>query len=256
MTTTAARRGTRFRYEADMLPALRAAIPELAFGREYRAAVETYREVPAVHGIPDLAAIRFDEAALARRDQAGITPLSTDVEVRAVLALGQEALNLGELAERMRATRDYVRRAVLPLLEGENWVVRTDDGRIRRHPDALWAARRVVTVEAKLRDWTRAVAQARRQRLSADAAYIAVDHAATASMLAELDAIAANGIGVITVGADTGRCRVLVRPQRVLTRNQTMVGRMLIAERCLDMRARGESDGQIYPVFGWTAPIS
>lgn len=255
MTMTATRRRVRFRYEADMIPALRAALPLMTFGRENQGAVHTYREVPAVHGVPDLAAIRFDEDAIIRRMQARIAPLTTDVEVRAVLALGQDALNIVELSERMRTTRDYVRRAVLPLLERQGWVQRSDDGRISRHPDAVWVARRVVTVEAKLRDWTRAVAQARRQRFSADAAYIAVDRSATAGMLPDLEAIADNGIGVLTVDAEFGRCRVLVRPARVLTRAQTMVGRMLIAERCLDMRGRGETDGQIYPVFGWT-PIS
>lgn len=243
----------RFRYEADMIPAIRAALPTMSFGRTTAHEVEVFTEVPAVFGIPDVTAIRFDHAAIARRISAGIRPLTTDAEVRVALALEAQPPTLGELAARAKYSADYVRRAVLPVLVDGGWASRDESGRHVRTTDALWVSKRIVTVEAKLRDWSRALGQARRQRLSADVAYIALDMPAVKPIVHSLDRIARGGIGVIGVDAASGRARVLVRPAPV-HRTDSLVGRMLIAERCLDMWQRGERAGQVYPVFGWSAP--
>lgn len=248
--------GVRFRFESDMIPSLRLALPRLVFGHRPSAAVEVFSEVPAVHGVPDLAAVRFDQGAIERRRSAGVRPLTTDTEVRAVAALGPGPTCIRDLASRLRMTHDYVRRAIIPLLAERGWVFLSDD-QVALRPDAAWVSRRVVTVEAKLRDWQRAIAQARRQQLSADAAYIALDSQACRNIENDLGRISDSGVGVISVSAETGVSRVLIRP-RVVPRRLTFVGRMLVAERCLEMWDRGEREGQIYPVFGWTqtAPIN
>jgi len=243
----------RFRYESDMIPVISAALPTLSFGRTTVDEVELFTEVPAVFGIPDLTAIRFDFAAVTARTVAGVRPLATDAEVRLALALETHPTTLAELARRSGYSVDYVRRAVLPMLTENGWVTRGDNGDYRRAPASRWVSKRIVTVEAKLRDWSRALGQARRQRLSADAAYIALDMPAVKPIQDSLDRIAAGGIGVIGVDAASGRARVLVRPATVRS-SDSRVGRMLIAERCLEMWQRGERTGQVYPVFGWTAP--
>lgn len=243
----------RFRYESDMIPVISAALPAMSFGRTTVGEVEVFTEVPAVFGIPDLTAIRFDFAAIAARVEAGVRPLATDAEVRVALALEAQPATISELARGAGYSASYVRRAVLPMLTENGWVTRGDDGDFRRAPAARWVSKRIVTVEAKLRDWSRALGQARRQRLSADAAYIALDMTAVKPIRDSLDRIAAGGIGVIGVDAASGRSRVLVRPAPVRS-SDSRVGRMLIAERCLEMWQRGERSGQVYPVFGWTAP--
>jgi hypothetical protein len=242
-----------FRYEADMMPILRRALPRLAFRHESNSSVEVFSEVPAVHGIPDLAGIRFDFERIAKRSALGIRPLTTDAEVRAVLAIGDGTLTTREVADRTRMSSDYVRRAVAPLLIEQGWMEWTEDGRLRRRAGAHWVGKRVVTVEAKLRDWRRALTQARRQQLSADAAYIALDASTVGRVAEHLAEIARGGIGVIAVDCNQQRARVLVRPNTTLD-SRRAVGRALLAERSLEMMLRGTREGQIYPVFGWTAP--
>lgn len=243
-----------FRYESEMVPALRSALPGLAFGHRYRHVVEVFTEVPAVHGRPDVVGVRFDADALHRRAMAGIVPLSSDAEVRAVHALGTRGAEIGEIAARIGMTRDYVRRAVVPLLSDLGWVVR-DANQVTRRAEAKWAARRVVTVEAKLKDWQRALAQARRQRHSADVAYIALDGRSSARVAVHAQQIADGGIGVLSVDPETQQVSVLARPAASSGRG-TAVGRALLAERALDMMNRGTREGQISPVFGWTLPLS
>lgn len=244
---------SRFRYESDMITVLNKTLPTLTFGRLTAADVQVFSEVPAVFGIPDLTAIRFDWDAVNARLHAGIRPLTTDAEVRVVLALDSRPVTSAELADRSGYSADYVRRTVLPLLLDSGWVVPGDKGQFIRAADAAWVSKRIVTVEAKLRDWSRALAQARRQRLSADAAYIALQLPALNSIAESLDRIAEGGIGVIGVDPDSHRARVLARP-KAFPQARSLVGRMLIAERCLDMWTRDEHAGQVYPVFGWTLP--
>lgn len=243
----------RFRYESDMLPVLTRSLTDLTFGRTTAAEAQVFLEVPAVHGVPDVTAIRFDWAAVSRRASSGVRPLTTDAEVRVALALTSAPSLPSEVAARSGLSSDYVRRAVLPLMIEAGWVSRHKDGRLARARDALWVSKRIVTVEAKLRDWSRAIGQARRQQLSADAAYVALELATVLFIADSLPRIADGGIGVIGVDAASGRARVLVRPGR-LPRERSIVGRMLIAERCLAMWERGERSGQVYPVFGWTHP--
>ncbi len=242
-----------FRYEAEMVPALRAALPNIAFGHRYRNDVEVFTEVPAIHGRPDVVGVRFDAEALQRRAVAGVVPLSGDAEVRTIHALQTRGAEIGEIAARIGMTRDYVRRAVVPLLSDLGWVVRDADLVVRR-PEAVWAGRRVVTVEAKLRDWQRALAQARRQKHSADAAYIALDASSSARVTVYAAQIANGGIGVLSVDPDSQRVRILARPA-TSARKATAVGRALLSERAIDMMNRGTREGQINPVFGWTAPL-
>jgi hypothetical protein len=245
---------TRFRYEAEMIPILRDALARLTFGRSVASAVEVFTEVPAMHGIPDVAAVRFDLDIVARRRAASVRPLSSDVEVRAALALREGPLATKELASRLQMSTDYVRRAIVPMLVDLNWV-QADGGVLTRNPEAAFAGRRVVTVEAKLRDWRGAIGQARRQQLSADAAYIALDAPSLRAIDGDLDQLAAGGIGVIAVDASLRVARVLVRP-KARPSGRSAVGRMLVAERCLEMLDRGTREGQIYPVFGWTMPAT
>ncbi|CAH0172964.1 hypothetical protein [Microbacterium sp. Bi128] len=246
------RDGAGFRYEADLVSVLRGALPRLAFRHEKLSTVEVFSEVPAVHGVPDLAGVRFDFNRIADRDAAGVRPLSTDTEVRAVLAIGAGA-TAADIAARAKLSPDYVRRAVLPLLSDLGWITRTVAGGVQLRPEARWVGRRVVTVEAKLRDWRKALAQARRQQLSADAAYIALDSGTLSGIRDHLAQIARGGIGVMAVDAELQRARVLVRPARVFD-TRRHAGRALLAERSLEMMLRGTREGQIYPVFGRSAP--
>lgn len=248
-------KASSFRYEADLVASLRDALPRLAFRHEARSPVQVFTEVPAVQGVPDLAGVRFIEQNIALRHQADVRPLSSDVEVRTVMALGHDVLDVAELAYRTQTSRTYMRRAILPLLRDLGWVVLEADNLIYRRPEAVWVGRRVVTVEAKLKNWQAALSQARRQKHSADAAFIALDATKAGPVGQYLDEIARSGIGVISVDRKSCLSSVLVRPERQHS-SHLEVGKNLLAERCLDMLQRGTKEGKIYPVFGEIPPSS
>lgn len=242
-----------FRYENDLVSALEPTFAASLF-RTVDENVQTFSEVPAVRGVPDLSVVRFNPEVVAARIETGVRCLTTHVEVRVVLALRRATMDLGQLAERLNLSRDYLRRSVLPMLVQLGWLETCAGGAIRLRPTARPAGVRVVTVEAKLKDWRRAFAQARHQQLSADAAYIALDAAHSRAPLGELQGIAERGIGVVIVDAETGEHTVAARPRPIYQRSSTAIGRMLVSERCLAMSLRGERAGQVAPVFGWSLP--
>lgn len=242
-----------FQFEADMVPYLHEALPRLTFRHETRSPVKVFTEVPAIRGVPDLVGVRFIPSNIDKRASAGVLPLSTDIEVRTISAFNSETLSAEELAKRAKVSLNYMRGAIIPLLEELGWVGSRGTNYFRR-PEAVWVARRIVTVEAKLKDWRSALTQARNQSRSADAAYIALDSTKTAPMHPYLQDIAINGIGVMVVDKSMGRCHVLVRPAPNV--DNDAVGKHLLAERCLEMMQRGSYQGQIHPVFGRTPPVS
>jgi len=251
MPTTAG----RFRYEMDLVEALSPSVADSVF-RRGDPDVVTFREVPAARGVPDLVMVRFDSVALKARAAHGVQPLSSDREVRIVQLLRRAGtLNRGEIARGTGLPPEYLRRSALPMLEQLGWLqLHAKDVVLR--PGTAPIGRRVVTVEAKLRDWFRAFNQARDQFHSADAAYIALDECSGGPLQDQVDAIAQRGVGVILVNADTRRHRVIARPHRVLDRRATAVGRELLAERSNALWSRGERSGQVSPVFGWFPPTN
>lgn len=252
MSTAVVTPANRFRFEVDLVDALETTFANSVFRRN-DPSVTTFREVPAVRGVPDLTAVRFDHGVVADRQANGVRCLSTDLEVRVVLALTDGPLELSDLTARVASSRDYVKRSLVPLLIQLGWL-EDDRSILRLRPSAKLAGRRVVTVEAKLRDWLRAFNQARHQQLSADAAYIALDAANARGAQNQLSEIVVRGIGVLVVDANTGRHKVLARPRRVMSQEKTRVGRTLIAERSLELLLRGQRAGQVAPVFGWFPP--
>lgn len=243
--------GGVFRFESELVSVIRPQLPKLVFGGKNTGAIEVFGEVPAAFGVPDLVGIRFDVDALSSRIEAGIRPLTTDAEVRAIFAIGN-GCEIRNLHTRLGMSSSYVRRAIVPMLKQLGWVEESE-GFLRVHDKALWVGRRVVTVEAKLQDWKQALSQARRQRMSAHAAYIALPEERCGRVISHLDPIKSQGIGVMSVNSETQQVRVLSRPCSS-SGVETQVGRALIAERTFDLLIRGKRDGQIYPVFGWTLP--
>lgn len=242
---------SRFRYEADMIPSLKRAIPELAFGHRYRDDVDVFTEVPAEFGKPDVVAVRFDRRAITVRDRLGVQPLLGYSEVRVVHAIGSAGAEIGEISAEIGLSRDHLRRAVVPLLSDLGWIYREGDRYLRRR-EVEWAVRRVVTVEAKLGDWRRALYQARRQLTSSDATYIALDASSTNRVRPYLSELSAAGVGVLTVSAATSVVATLSRPTRS-GKVAGAVGRSLLGERTLAMLAEGRHEGAIGPVFGWSS---
>lgn len=242
-----------FRYESDLVAVVERDLTAAVFSASSRNAVEVFTEVPARLGVPDVSAVRYDWDAVRARVVDRVQPLTAEPSVRAALLLRRRRLSLADLAGELRMSLDHVRRAVVSDLREHGWLAETGDV-LQLRESAKPTGVRVVTVEAKLRDWQGALGQARRQRYSADDAYVALDARAAGRLHADLPAIARQGIGVIAVDPATLTMRVMQRPTARLRGRSNLVGRTLIAERGLEMLGRGEHAGAVYPVFGWTLP--
>lgn len=244
-----------FRYESDLVAVVEGQVRAALFTAPVRGGVEVFTEVPARLGVPDVSAVRFDWMVLEQRVRAGVMPLTSEAAVRAALLLRRRRLTAADLAAALRMSKEYVRRTVVADLRQRGWLDgEAVDGALRLVAAARPAGVRVVTVEAKLRDWQGALSQARRQQLSADQAFIALDSRAAHRLRHDLTAIGRQGVGVMSVDPATNTLRVLQRPSPPTERRKSIVGRTLIAERGLDLLTRGQRAGEVYPVFGWTSP--
>ncbi|MDD1386823.1 hypothetical protein [Curtobacterium poinsettiae] len=255
MTTLAVSTPPTFRYESELVAVVQRFLAGAVFSSPSRESVEVFTEVPARLGVPDVSAVRYRWDMIRDRVSNGVQPLTSEPSVRAMLLLRRRRLDTAGLAEALRMSKDHVRRAVVADLRDRGWLADASAGallELRR--SARPAGVRVVTVEAKLRDWQSAVGQARRQRYSADDAYVALDGRAAERIAEDVPAIARQGIGVIAVDPASSSMRVVRRPSTRLRSESNIVGRTLIAERGLDLLSCGQRSGEVYPVFGWTLP--
>lgn len=253
MTTTSdkKRRGSiGFRYEAEMIPVIRKSFPRLAFRHEADSAVQVFEEVPALYGVPDLTAVRFDEARKRSRLANHIQPLSTVTQVKIALCLTSGPMHPISIADNLRISSSHLRQNILPELERLGWIGIDRNGNVHRNPSARWVGKRIVTIEAKLKDWRSGVSQARRHQVSANATYIAIDLNGANTIREHLVELSQAGVGVITVDHEVRKCRVLTRPEATASQISTLAGRQLLAERCLEVAGQGKSTGNLFPVFG------
>jgi hypothetical protein len=232
----------RFRAEADMLA-------HLATSTLFTKRMQALFEVPCTAGVPDIVFVEFDEAALAERSaRSALTDLA-ELRVMMMAASGGRRVlrewTAADLAAEVGLSATYLRRAVLPRLvlgghlekSGATW---KPTHRFRS------VARRIVTVEAKLRDWRGAVAQASRHRGVADAAWVAIDGASARAAARNQHWFSTYGVGLATVSVD-GFVRAIVEPRASRLRHAE---RELLAERVAGLHLAGRVSGEIQPVFG------
>lgn len=238
-------RPTRFRAEADMLQPL-----SDAAGQLLRNPTVLF-EVPCSAGIPDIVLLALDRAAMGER--AGTTPLWDPVDVRLMVSVSNVRNALGrawtadELAEHAGVSSSYLRRSILPRL--------TTGGHLHEHGGRLSLnyrhrslAKRVVTVEAKLRDWRGAVGQASRHTAVADAAWVALDRASARMATQSPHWFTTYGVGLLSVGTD-GAIEKNIAPRPGRARQPS---RELLVERAVALHQEGKHSGDIHRVFGAT----
>lgn len=233
----------RFRVEADMLQPLAESAAALA-----RNALTLF-EIACTAGIPDMVLVVPDTGAVSDRE--GTSPLVEPVDVRLMVAVSAvrnptaRGWTLAELAEQSGVSAQHLRRVVVPRLQdgghltsvGERWAP------VYRYRSL---ARRVVTVEAKLRDWRGAVGQASRHAAVADAAWVALDAASVSVPLANAHWFTTYGIGLLSVSTG-GDVEKLILPGASRARQP---GRELLVERAMALHQEGRWSGDIPMVFG------
>jgi hypothetical protein len=237
-----------FLAEADMLGPIARAPAALAGRRRASRNPQVLFEFFGAAGTPDVVFLEFDEHELERRDSLGLAPVLNYNAIAVLLALSTGPLDVRALSEGIGMTRAHLRRTILPDLEARAWLEHA--GREWRTLERIRPlARWIVAVEAKRRDWRRAVAQAERYRSFANRAVVVLDAAANLQPVREL-ARSQTAVGLASLDTRRGRVEALLLPpwQRAASeRDYVWAG-----EQAYHMRRSGVPSGPVLPVFGRT----
>ncbi|MGB5953559.1 MAG: hypothetical protein WBG57_13715 [Ornithinimicrobium sp.] len=221
---------------------------------------QVFFEVPLAAGVPDMVVVAFDNEVARRRLAAGLSPVVDAVAVRALVALGADVQDVRDLATRAGVSPGHLSRRVLPGLVSTGWVELGAGGVVNvRHayePVVSWA----VSVEAKRREWAKAVGQAHRHLPSADRVFVALDSAYAGRAVENATYLAGTGVGVVTVNASPVAPSAAVdvvtlpKPNRPRLprghRGTNPAAKALLGERAWDLELAGRRTGPTYPVYG------
>lgn len=233
-----------FAAEADMLGLIAAAAPSLAGSGAFAAF-----EVQAAAGVPDVVAAVLNTTVIANRMQTGF--ITEHASLAALLALSDalstsNVLDAHQVAVAVGVGVRYASSVVLPGLVARNLARSPEPGRWIAAGPYESPAVRVVTVEAKLRDWRRGLGQAARHAAGADAAWLILDSARTRPAEAYAGWFRTAGVGLAALNED-GRLEPLLAPGGA---NVLRVRRELLAERTAALYSSGVKSGPIGLVFG------
>lgn len=199
-----------FSREAEMTPLVEVGVDQLT-GRKKPDFVA--REVQGAVGIVDLVAARFEWNAVERRLGQGYGPIVQPLRVRALVATPrQRVIRTSTLARRLHTRPEALMRSTLrPLLE-QGYVEISGD-RVRRSNAWQPVVRSLTAIELKRDNWRCALRQADNAQISADRAWVVLDHHRVGPAEASRDLFHDYGVGLATVNR-TGRLRVHLRPRQ------------------------------------------
>jgi hypothetical protein len=158
-----------------------------------------FLEAAGPFGIPDLLAIVGDHALLDERLQLDVPPLLNQVDAGVVsAAAGAAPRTVPTLARRLGWTVDTVARRLPHLLRTGALIPAGPETYIR--PRQLRPVGRLYAVEAKVKDWRRALRQARTYSAWCDCYVIVMPSLGSASLLGLLEAVSVDGGGLLVGG--------------------------------------------------------
>jgi hypothetical protein len=204
-------------------------------------------EVWAASGTPDLVMLEFDPTQIERRATLGLGAVTGYSEVAVLEALRRGPLTISELGARVAMTPAHLRRTILPALSARSWVVQSTDRRWSTPEPLAPVARWIVAVEAKRRDWARALSQADRYRRFANRSVVVMD-AAVAADRALARAQADGEVGLAVLARECERLTPLFLPPWRRPRSEFEF--TLMGEQALSMQEVGIRSGPVLPVFG------
>jgi hypothetical protein len=198
-----------FRTEADMLPQLATAVLNrfsMAGGQWL-----VIDEHLVASKIPDLLVARVNVEILRARVDLGLIRPLTATQITLLRSLRTDRAASDDLiASATRVGLETVRRNLRTLL-ADGYVIQPRAKVYRRATVAVPLFDRVVTIEAKLRDWRRALVQARAHRAFANETYVAFDSRYEERFLRSAQAFESSGVGLIAVESGNGTTRWITR---------------------------------------------
>lgn len=161
--------------------------------------------VPIGAGLPDLVSVWCEPHVVSLADFA-----TTDGTILAYLRAVRHA-RLATIADRVRLSLRTVQNALRDLLEIDAVLVRQTD-LFSLSPSWREVLPQIITIEAKVSDWKRAVQQAARNRLFAHKSFVALPN--DVAMRVQFECVFSQlGLGIIAV-TDAGDCQILKRAPR------------------------------------------
>ena len=186
--------------EADALEAARA-LPGAHRG------LLVLREMAGPFGVPDLLAVVGRQDLLERRRTLPVPPLLNQVDAGVVAAAAPRARRSPEaLARRVGWPVDTVRRR-LPELVRSGALIQVGQNSFVR-PAALRPVGRLYAIETKVKNWRRALRQARAYSLWCDSYVIVMPSLGSGSLAQVVDAVVSDGGGLMVAGRWVHRPRV------------------------------------------------
>ncbi|TBL30044.1 hypothetical protein EYA84_23425 [Verrucosispora sp. SN26_14.1] len=236
-----------FAREADMYSPVAACADILA--STCGGAVKHFFQVKATAGIPDLVLAIFDEEELECRSSRGLAPIVDAVGVSAMTFLADrraEVVSTGEVATAIGMSPGYLSSDVLPCLAVAGHVSKVARGKWQANHTFRSTVQRLVTVEAKVAAWKRALWQAQRHAVGADMAWVILDGAAVRPALSNLTHFQRMCIGMAGLNISGSLTVHQPAPARVSRR----VARTVLAERVTRLHLLGESEWEWSSMFG------
>lgn len=222
-----------FSSEASMLPCL---ADYLAQSKKYSSASWILlSQHQADSRIPDLVLARIDSAALDDRIEKGLTRALRRSEVAVVRALRTDRSTTADTAARKACLATGSAEKILRNLESEGYVSRARSGYVRAsglRPIVSY----YVSVEAKISDWRRALAQAAAHATFASECYVAFDARYSSRFTRAQRYYETTGVGLLCLDERTGGCRTILRSERHRT---DRLSRALADERLLSALVSG-----------------
>jgi hypothetical protein len=170
-------------------------------------------EVQGAVGIIDLVAARFEWESVENRLFCGKGPVLNPNRVRALVATPRgSVIRTSTLARRLNTRKEALLRSTLgPLLE-QGYLDMSGD-RVRR--SGAWdpIVRSLTAIELKRNNWRGALRQADNAQISADKAWVVLDHLRVRPAQASGRLFAEFGVGLASVD-HIGQIHVHVRPRR------------------------------------------
>ena len=201
--------GRCFNTECELVQVLRDSMPAMIEGTRPR----FLAEVKVSGGVPDLLVVWPDFDSLRKRiRKVGPNTLESLTEIRIVMALyTARPLRITTIASWVGVSQREASRALGRLSE-LGFARETATGSFLREEWAVPHLRYAISVEAKLFKWRDALAQASRNLLFSDQAYVAMDAAYANRAFAHLDAFRRANVGLAAVDLD-GNIMVKHRPR-------------------------------------------
>ena len=169
------------------------------------------REAAGPFGVPDLLVLVGPPALLAQRRELEVPPLLNQIDAGIVSAAAPQAPRSVEvLARRLGWSGETVARRV-PSLVRCGALIQTSSGLLLR-PAALVPTGRLYAVETKVKNWRRAVQQARTYSGWCDSYLIVMPTLSVGSLSQLSEAVAYDSGGLVTDGRFVARPKIRPRP--------------------------------------------